>query len=185
MLPSVQLQPFHIRDCGLLWGWLREFPSQNFDDHGSQFLDDFVGAMANREASGILTVQVVHEGRPVGCISYTRFIPDVMEFRGICFTKAVHRTGIPLAGVRKLLKQLRYDGVAKARAAYFEDNPQIGPFLRKFGAVEVPHAFEPTMRGGMPVNWKAVKIDLHAMPELETDKADHGGVPEPVLVDKR
>ena len=150
--------PFPREHYYLLWSWLQEFPVCNFDDDGPRDLTQMARFMEDLRKRGRQMWEVVQSGQPVGIIGYEQETPTVGCFRGICFTKSVHGTGIPLMAVAEVLDKAFTVGTEKVRAEYFADNLRVRAFLQKFGAVDEQLVNSERLRGGKVVAWRVVGI---------------------------
>jgi len=182
--------PFPPEHYERLWGWLRQFPSQNFDDAGPKSLDELTQDMAARSESGQTIYEVLQSGEPVGVIAVSKvdFIHHQAKFCGICFDKAVHGKGIAIEAVRVVLRKLFADGVQSVVAAYFSDNIAARKMFQKLGQYSagrvgiVPIVRDagsfrnPATRGGQPVNMTMVVIDGAAFRANDRQESDPVGV---------
>lgn len=139
-----------------LWGWLQEFPKQNFDDGGPRTLGQFEKWMDARVSYGGHTVyEVVSARQTVGAIGMI-FGSKTAKFCGICFSKAVHGTGVAREAVGAVLDKAFARGAHVVIAEYFADNIAIRKFFQKMGARDVGEFMGFSMRGGEPVKCKRV-----------------------------
>jgi RimJ/RimL family protein N-acetyltransferase len=139
------------------WGWLSEFPASNFDDYGPRNMVDFAIEMERRQAVEIVrTVRL--DGAAVGMIGYCPITHRTGMFRGICFTRSVHGSGIAQRAVRAFLGERWAEGVEKISASFFADNRHIHRFLAGLGAVDEGLLRGQTQRGGVAIDVRVVAI---------------------------
>ena len=144
--------PFPLDHHGLLWGWLHEFPEQNFDDGGPRTLAEFTALILRWQMEGRDIYEVLYRGRSVGAVGM--FVgPFCSRFSGVCFTREVHGKGIAIAAVRMVLKKTR---TPRFEATYFADNIAIRKMFQKLGAIEVPCVAMPVLRHGKVVECATV-----------------------------
>lgn len=150
--------PFPEEHYSLLWAWLNENPDQNFDDGGPRSLVEFSDEMRYRKRHGQVMWEVIQSGQPVGAIAYS---PARQIFRGICFAKAVHGTGVAEWAVREVLRGIFESGTKVVWAEFFSDNLQVRRFLQKLGAVDKQRIMSKTTRGGLFIDWSVLEIKSH------------------------
>ncbi len=156
--PHVELGPFRIENTPLLWAWLQEFDYFNFDSSGPKSPRELAEQISQRIAAGERVYQVTVDDVPVGAIGLATF-GDIVAFRGICFAKKVHGSGIPLRMVAQVLDHAFSRGFSKVMASYFSDNMRVGNFLEKIGAVRTTIAAPTTTRSGFDEwYWQNVEI---------------------------
>ncbi len=154
---SVALQPFPREHYPMLWGWLLEFPENNFDDAGLKNLEDFTRLMDRDRELGREIFEVTHDRIPVGAISI-RKSKETARFNGICLTREVHGRGIAAAAVGQILDNLFREGIRSVTATYFSDNVAVRKMFQKLGAVDVEEIQNATMRAGKPVSATTVRL---------------------------
>ena len=158
---TISLRGIFPEDVPLLWGWMQEYPRANFDDYGPKTLEDFhveIHARLNRREYIFVAM---HDGKPVGCIGFAPITDRLGGMRGICFSKAVHGTGIAPFAVRESLRILftANDGrLQKIEANYFRDNSRIKKFLRNLGFVHEGTRLDHTLRSGVPTDLALVAL---------------------------
>ncbi len=136
-----------------LWAWLNEFPENNFDDYGPQDYRTFEIAMTER--AGIeRTWAVMQDCIPVGIVAYLPFTPRSGTFHGICFSKAVHGTGLAQWAVSQVLAELFASGVEKVSASFFSSNERVARFLAGLGAVDEGFLRKHTLRNGIAIDMR-------------------------------
>lgn len=173
--------PFPHAHIPMLMEWLHEYPESNFDDTGARTLDGLRDAIRYREDSGEILWEVIQSGQPVGIIAYKQLFREQGMFRGICFTREMHGTGVPLRAVRKVLSMVFDGDTQKVAAIHFEDNFRVAAFLKKLGAVSREHSLSPTVRNGKPLHWKAVEIakdDFLRSLDRSASNQEHSGPPK-------
>jgi len=155
---TVSLRGLTPDDVPLLWKWLNEYPHQNFDDYGPKVIEEFQVELMRRMQHNTVYVVALHNGEPVGCIGYEKETPRRGSFRGICFAKSVHRTGVAAFAVHYFLKSIFAAGTEKVSACYFSNNEQIKKFLKKQGFGLEGTLMEHTMRRGVPTKMSLVAL---------------------------
>ncbi len=155
---TVTLRGITPEDVPLLWKWLQEYPHQNFDDYGPKVFEEFQGELIERMGRGFLFTIALHNDKPVGCIGYVKESPRTGSFRGICFAKSVHRTGVAAFAVKNFLRLVFSAGVEKISACYFSDNLPIKNFLKKQGFGLEGTLMAHTMRRGVPTKMSLVAL---------------------------
>jgi len=173
MTKDLQLvSPFPREHHVTLWAWMREFPSSNLDDYGPKNAEELGKSLTTKQQAGEKVYLVVYRGRPVGAIGYARVSTTEGVFRGVCFAKEVHGSGVAFEAVRMVLVRAFRDGVGIVLAYAFADNIRIRKFLRKFGAIrKLAPGLPSSMRGGKVVQTAVYGIRandfLRAMQRLE------------------
>lgn len=159
--PQLELQPLRVETIPLLWGWMLEYPVSNFDSSGPKSVTELHSFIDDRVLAGVRYTEVCCDGRPVGVVGILRFGRSA-ELRGICFTREVHGSGIPLDGVARIMKDLFDQGIPAVEAGYFQDNRRVARFLQKIGA-KVTGWSEPTTTRETVQSWyiETVRIDAH------------------------
>ncbi len=156
---TVSLRGLTPDDVPLLWKWLNEYPHQNFDDYGPKVIEEFQVELMRRMQHNTVYVVALHNGEPVGCIGYEKETPRRGSFRGICFAKSVHRTGVAAFAVHHFLKTIFASGVEKVSAQYFADtNSQIKNFLKKHGFIHEGTLMNHTLRRGVLIRVSLVAL---------------------------
>ena len=150
--------PFPVESLPLLWDWLQEYPDANFDDYSPKTLKDFILVMQERFANGEVVWGIRYNGDLVGAVGIAPLNPGCAMFHGICFSKIVHGTGVPFAGVSKVLDTMFSLGVEKVAASYFADNTVIHKFFKKLGAITEGYLAQQTIRGGKPCDMRLVAV---------------------------
>lgn len=165
--------PFPAEDYPLLWSWLNEFPERNFDDRGPKSVKQLGSEIRLREHSGEFVWQVRHRSIPVGAIGYIQKTREIAAFHGICFSKHVHGTGIPLEAVGMALELAFGNGTTTVEALYFWDNRRVARFLRKLGGDPCSEEFIPcgSVRGGKPVHWRRTVIPIELFRAVRRERA--------------
>lgn len=138
-----------------LWAWMQEDPTANLDDFGPRTVGAFVAEM-RRRAETERTWGVCVDGVPVGVIAYHQQNRIAGMFHGICFTEAVHGTGVAHAAVGQVLAQLWAEGVDQVAATFFADNTRVARFLARLGATPIGVRTAATLRGGVPMDMPVV-----------------------------
>lgn len=152
----IQLRPMETSDFPLLWGWMNEFRKWNFDDDGPKTEHELADVLMARSAAGGFLVTVLYNDEPVGSIGFSKLTSRLAVFQGICFTRAVHGTGVPTMAVRHIMDLLKADGVEKLSAEYHADNGRVRKFLRKLGFEDEGLLKDHIIRGGEPVGLRMV-----------------------------
>lgn len=163
---TVSLRGITPDDVPLLWKWLNEYPHQNFDDYGPRSIEEFEVEMISKIQRGEVFVVALHNGQPVGCIGYAKETPRTGSFRGICFAKSVHRTGVAAFAVKHFLKSVFSAGTDKVSATYFSDNMAIKNFLKKQGFGLEGTLMAHTMRRGVPTKMSLVALHKKNFAEM-------------------
>jgi RimJ/RimL family protein N-acetyltransferase len=155
---DVALIPFPPADVEKLWAWMHEYPKANFDDSAPPSLEVFKLQMLSRASVGQKLIEVQVSGEPVGAIALQKLSPTTAQFRGICFTKSVHGTGVARLAVETVLMALWAEGIEKVSADYMADNRRIRQFLARLGAVDEGYFKGETRRNEKPVDVRRVAI---------------------------
>jgi len=163
---DVSLRGITPDDIPLLWKWLNEYPHQNFDDYGPKYIEEFEVEIIRRIQRNTVYLVAMLNDKPVGCIGYEKETPRTGSFRGICFTKSVHRTGVAAFAVKHFLKSVFNAGTEKVSAQYFSDNMAIKNFLKKQGFCLEGTLMAHTLRRGVPT--KVSLVALHRKNFMET-----------------
>lgn len=156
---DVSLRSITPDDIPLLWRWLNEYPHQNFDDYGPKYIEEFEVEIIRRIQRNTIYLVAMLNDKPVGCIGYEKETPRSGSFKGICFAKSVHRTGVAAFAVRNFLLILFRNGIEKVSAQYFSDNMPIKNFLKKQGFGLEGTLMAHTLRRGVPT--KVSLVALH------------------------
>ena len=159
-LEKLTLAPLPPEAHHLLWGWLNEFPKANFDDTGPKDLEEFLNMLLAGAQLGVKIVGARHEDEWVGAISVVQTGPTSAMFKGICFTKSVHGSGIPQLAVKGVIQTLRERGIRKIRAQYFADNRRIHHFLKRLGFTEEAYLKDEAPRGGRELDVRQVALRM-------------------------
>lgn len=130
------ISPFPREHFATLWAWMAEFPSSNLDDGGPKNADELGKSLITKQQAGEKVYLVVYRGQPVGAIGYAQISPTDGMFRGVCFTRGVHGSGVAFHAVRLVLEKAFAGGTRTVLAYAFADNIRIRKFLRKFGATK-------------------------------------------------
>ena len=147
----VKLRPLEFSDISEVWKWANEFPEMNFDDSGPKSAEDFWSMMEDRMKHE--TMMIAESGSiPVGIVAMRALSDRHVMFAGICFTRTVHGTGIPLQAVRKVLDQLYQGGVQKVSAKFFASNLRVERFLRTMRFQREGYLQSETMCDGKPMD---------------------------------
>lgn len=160
---------------------MHEIPDSNFDDSGPKSVEELARSSIARQQAGEKLYLVLYGGRPVGAIGYAKVTEIGGVFRGICFTQDVHGSGVPLAAVKMMLKEVFDGGVQSVVAIVFADNFRVRWFLNKLGALAIVSELKDAIRGGKPVRLRAYRIqacDFYALHEYPV----HKDVPDPTGV---
>lgn len=153
---TISIAPLEDEALPLVWVWLHQYPSANFDDYGPKTYGEFVDQMRKRRTlETILCVSAA--GEPVGVVAHTEVARGIRMFRGICFTKEVHGTGIPRDSVAQILHGMFTSGTWEVCAKYFYDGTHIRRFLQHFGAVD-RWPLSSTLRDGESIEVRKVAI---------------------------
>ena len=155
---TVSLRGITPEDIPLLWKWLQEYPHQNFDDYGPKVIEEFEVELIRRMQRNTVYVIALQNHKPVGCIGYEKETPRTGSFRGICFAKSVHRTGVAAFAVKHFLRSIFNAGTEKVSACYFSDNLPIKNFLKKQGFGLEGTLMAHTMRRGVPTKMSLVAL---------------------------
>lgn len=152
-----------------MWGWLNEYPERNFDDAGPRSIEELARDVRAREAAGETVWELLDGGLPVGVVGYIQKTQQIGQFHGICFSKDVHGSGIPLLGVAEVLDRAFAAGTEVVEAYYFADNYRVARFLRKLGADGLNEERIPngSLRKGRPVDWGKMNIPAERFRLLE------------------
>lgn len=135
-----------------MWGWLMQDRAANFDDYGPVTCRDFLREMQKREQAEVISMAYIEDHNPVGIMTALPITSRLWTTHGICFTKSVHGTGIPLEAMRQFLDLLWLKGAQKVCASYFADNERVDKFLRKLGAQREGVRLDHTLRNGKPTD---------------------------------
>lgn len=143
-----------------------EFPSSNLDDSGPKTAVELGESLRAKQKAGEKVYLVVYRGRPVGAIGYAQTSPDEGRFRGICFTREVHGSGVPFQAVRMVLDQAFNSGTRIVGAVVFADNVRVQKFLKKLGGEDLWKPWRgpecpATVRDGEPLQQKIYGIHIH------------------------
>jgi RimJ/RimL family protein N-acetyltransferase len=141
-----------------LWAWMQEDPDANGDDTAPKTCDAFEMALRGRAARGEQSWGFTHEGTPIGAMAFQPLSGDVGTLHGICFTRAVHGTGLPRAAVAVVLTELHAAGMRKICASYLVTNARVERFLQKLGFV-----IEGTLRDHTTVHGHRVSVRCVAL----------------------
>jgi len=165
-----------------LWEWMQEFPEFNFSDHGPKSYIEFTEEMERRKERGWDLYLVFWDSLPIGAIGYQRMEiqgKPVAWFRGICFTREVHGSGLPLEAVFEVLKRGFEAGVERVYAEFFSDNIAIAKFLAKLAAkdCDMPGS---SWRAGQLVPYLTVSITANDFRGLRRSKdpQEHTDTPQ-------
>lgn len=138
----VDLVPLSIeRHVGLLWEWLLENPSANFDDGGPSTFDGFRQYIASQlENRHVIIWCITVDDVPVGAISakVDDLDPGVAMFRGLCVTESMHRRGVATEAVRLMLLKLGKCRQHAIVAYVFADNVAVMKFFERIGGYASP-----------------------------------------------
>lgn len=156
---DIQLvSPFPKEHYATLFSWMREFPESSFDDAAPKTADGLATKMIAGESAGQKYSLVLYRGEPVGAIGYLQISSAGGIFKGICFTRSVHGSGVPLAAVSMFLEEVFQSGTETVVAIVFADNLRIRGFLPKLGAVGVFSELPSAKRDGESVRLRAYRI---------------------------
>lgn len=158
------IKPFSLEHVHLLWQWMCESPSSNFDDGGPSTLEEFRKSFPERLDDDQTVIEVLDwRGVPIGAVGYRIISDEIAMLRGICFTRLVHGTGVAREAVSRILSELFESGIERVYAQYFATNFIIDRFLDKLGAADIEATCETsTTQDGEVVPVKTVVIDeLH------------------------
>src|SRR5579883_279284 len=156
MDPRVALcAPFPAASIPQLWAWLQEFPDANFDDDGPRTLEEFTAQMQARIGSERTCGAEAH-GELCGAIGYRQLDPQAGLFRGICFARRVHGTGIARAAVSQVIAQAFAEGTQRIYALHFADNVRVHRLLLALGARAQAVLPRWTRRHGQPLDVRLV-----------------------------
>lgn len=156
---KVSLRAVQPEDISLIWAWLNEYPSANFDDYGPQSVGMLHDQILTRiQAGEYIAVATLNE-KPVGVIGYRVLTGRMGEMRGICFAKEVHDTGVCHFAVKNFLKVVMASGkLQKIKACFFKDSKHIKKFLSAMGFVHEGTLMSETMRGGKAIDVSVVAL---------------------------
>ena len=156
-LDQMSLAPFPPEAHSLLWDWMHEFPKANFDDTRPADLDAFLTRLYAGALNGDKLIGVMLGDAWVGAIGIGMKSDRTAQFKGICFTRSVHGTGIAKLAVQGVISALWTDSnILKIDAAYFADNRRIRHFLKKLGAVDEGYRKAGAWRDGKPLDVREV-----------------------------
>lgn len=172
--------PFPADKVPLLWQWMHENPSANFDDAGPKSVEELAEQVASRQASGESLWIVSDRQGPVGAVGFDF---ERSMIRGVCFTRRVHGTGIARRALAWVLGMAFEGGSEWVSAAYFADNGPIRGLLLKFGAEDIAEMDSIVTRAGKLNRWRVVRITRDAFRENfgHFDHPQRNGSPEAVL----
>jgi RimJ/RimL family protein N-acetyltransferase len=166
------ISPFPAEHIHLLWGWMCEDRLASFDDSGPRSLDEFRHHMACRVNDGQEIWEVLKDDVPVGAIGYAETAKGIGMFKGICFTKSVHGTGVAREAVSRVLEKAFSEGVGIVYARYFASNTKIARFLARFAAERLMRSNSNVLQGGKIVTWELVSITADAFRKVQGQGAD-------------
>ena len=156
---EIAIRALRPEDVPALWIWLNEYPRSNFDDYGPQSLEAFTAEIVARMNAGEVIAAFLHDGKFIGVCGYAQITERLGMLRGICFSKAVHGTGLAPAAVHRFLEKILAPGkVQKIQAMHFSDNLRIKKFLRKQGFTHEGRLEAHTVRGGVPTDMTLVAL---------------------------
>jgi RimJ/RimL family protein N-acetyltransferase len=145
-----------LEEVKLIWAWLNEFPRYNFDDYAKRTEQEFAEHIAQRVEAGHILMMARYLGEPIGVVGMQVLSDRLAIFRGICFTKSVHGTGVPREAVRHFIDFFFHRGIQKIHAQYMADNGRVRTFLKRMGATDEALFHSETMRGGKPIDVRSV-----------------------------
>ncbi len=148
---DITLCPFPTESLSSAWKWMREFPDANLDDASPKTFAEFEAVMRQRMQVEALC-GVRFKNKLVGIIGYLPISPRYGMFHGICFSQAVHGTGVAREAVRIFLARLFATGVDKIAAVYWADNIRIRKLLTGLGARDEGYLNRHTVRQGKPID---------------------------------
>ena len=164
-IESVQPLPLEAAQFAkALWDLIQEYPDASLDDQSPATREAFVDLIWERIR--FESYWAITDPRFPGLLGGIGFRPVTNVsgvLHGICFSKSVHRTGLPQSAFRGVLDVLRIRGFRTVWAAHYADNLHIGRFLKEFGFVlSGPHLMFPELatRRGVPVPMVVVRLDL-------------------------
>ncbi len=139
----------------LVWEWLNEDPSANFDDFGPKDAESFELEMTGRSQRE-RTWGVMADDAPCGAIAVLPVTPRLVQTHGVVFASSAHGRGVAREALKQVLCELWAGGVEKVSATYFSDNPKIRRCLAALGAVDEGRLIAHTVRGGIPIDLQMV-----------------------------
>ncbi len=155
--PVTLVSPFTWKHRFPAWGWLHQFPDNNFDDYGPRDYESFSRDLKQRIATE-RTWLALRDGEPCGIIGYLPITPRMGSFHGICFDKAVHGYGTAKAAVSMVIEELFDSGVEKICASFFLENERVFNFLSGLGSRTEGILRKHTLRHGVPIDMRQVAI---------------------------
>jgi RimJ/RimL family protein N-acetyltransferase len=150
--------PFPPDKFHLVWQWMNEFPSANFDDYGPQDFRAFLSEMRIRMKVEKTWAISSRQDRLCGIVAYLPITSRMGTFHGICFAKGCCTREEKRDALRLILKDIFDSGVEKVCASYFADNFKIDRFLTDLGAVRESYFRRHTLRNGVPLDMIQVAI---------------------------
>ncbi len=144
-------------DVPRLWEFLLEFPKHNFDDGGPRTFEQFERAMAERVAHEIL-VAFDRDEAFIGATAYRPFTPRSGVLHGMCFSRAVHGTGLATEAMRGFLDSLFRDGAEKVSVQLHADNVRAWRFFKKLGFVQEGLFRAHTTRAGRLIDLRIIAL---------------------------
>ncbi len=155
--PVTLVSPFPWEHRFPAWGWLLQFPDNNFDDYGQQEFDTFARELKRRFLAE-RTWLALRDGQPCGIIGYLPITPRMGSFHGIAFDEAVHGDGTAKAAVSMVIQELFGSGVEKICASFFFENERVFNFLSGLGARTEGILRKHTLCHGVPIDMRQVAI---------------------------
>lgn len=150
--------PFPPAHVPILWSWMSEHKTSNFDDGGPKSALDLGAMLQQRAQDGEHQWEVRVDGVPVGFIGYRQLDPTLGAFRGIVFTSSVHGSGVARNAVSQALQGAFAGTTKRVRAEYFANNRRIERLLEKLGGKVIGYIPCGSMQNGIPIDWKALEI---------------------------
>ena len=114
--------------------------------------------MACRVNDGQEIWEVLKDDIPVGAIGYAETARGIGMFKGICFTKSVHGTGVAREAVSRVLEKVFSEGVGIVYARFFWDNHRVKRFLEKLGMELLMRSHSNVLRNGKVIQWELGSI---------------------------
>ena len=149
---------------------MQQFPASNIDDYGPRNASELCDVLRERVQAGETLHEVGANDALVGVIGFQQITPRLGLFRGICFDRGVHGSGIPAMAVRQFLHERFGEGTEKIQAFYFASNHRVRAFLKKLGAVDEGYLSRQTLVKGKPADMRLVAFHAKAVSSSSANK---------------